>query len=410
MNKRRVTQFGLFSAACFVWYQWYKTKNVQETTSKSCTKYKRSDSAQRIHIIQLSHLNNDQLPKECCIDYYFKNLDKCDHKQLFDSCKHVFEILESIHNYSVEWLNQTLIRNCQTKVYISQNLQNHNNGSTVTSNNNDVSVISTSKTNDISSITVYFHHKNYTNPQNNKNISSQFVQQFIFHPEKLISISLAKNSDADTSANATSNMAKYCIMVGLNCQILGGVFNASKGSIYIGDNVTIQSNVYIEGPTIIGNGCEIRFGAYIRGNVILGNNVTIRSELKNVVILDGAELCHPGYCGDSICGYHSHFGNQVTTANLPFNINKNNRKSKKTIAIKVNDKWYDSERRKIGVILGDYSEIGCSSVTDPGTLIGRNCIVYPLTRLKKGIYKSNTIIKNKPMEMGIVQCVERRLL
>lgn len=186
--------------------------------------------------------------------------------------------------------------------------------------------------------------------------------------------------------------------------VLGGTFDVSDGSVYIGKNVRIEPNVFIKGPAIIGDGSTLRSGAYIRGDVITGQGVVLRGELKNALLLDHAELCHPGYCGDSICGFRSHFGNQVTTANL----NLFSSSSSGNLTIDVDGKRYDTGRRKIGVILGDHSQLGCSAVTDPCTLLLPNTVAYPLSRLRKGVYGPNQIIKNKPMEHGVLEIAPLR--
>lgn len=187
--------------------------------------------------------------------------------------------------------------------------------------------------------------------------------------------------------------------------VLGGTFDVSEGSILIDKNVRIEPNVFIKGPAIIGAGSTLRSGAYIRGDVIVGKRVVLRGELKNAIILDEAELCHPGYCGDSICGFKSHFGNQVTTANLSLM----SAMSDGNLCIECNGMTYDTGRKKMGVVLGDESQLGCSSVTDPCTLIQRNTIAYPLARLPKGIYGPNALIKNKPMQKGVLEIAELRL-
>ncbi|TMW57744.1 hypothetical protein Poli38472_014347 [Pythium oligandrum] len=183
--------------------------------------------------------------------------------------------------------------------------------------------------------------------------------------------------------------------------VLGGTFDVSEGSIHIGRNVRIEPNVYVKGPCIIGDHSTLRSGAYLRGDIIVGRHVVLRGEVKNALIMDHAELCHPGYCGDSVCGYKSHFGNQVTTANL--NLFSNS--GLQEIVVQSGNARYNTRRKKIGVILGDYAQLGCSSVTDPCTLIQRETVVYPLTRLPKGIYGPDVIIKNKPLERGVLEIV-----
>jgi hypothetical protein len=186
--------------------------------------------------------------------------------------------------------------------------------------------------------------------------------------------------------------------------VLGGTFDVSDGSILIDRNVRIEPNVFIKGPAIIGAGTTLRSGAYIRGDVIVGKRVVLRGEVKNAIILDEAELCHPGYCGDSICGFKSHFGNQVTTANLSLLSDM----SDSTLCIECDGAIYNTGRKKMGVVLGDESQLGCSSVTDPCTLIQRNTVAYPLARLPKGIYGPDAIIKNKPMQKGVLEIAALR--
>ena len=165
--------------------------------------------------------------------------------------------------------------------------------------------------------------------------------------------------------------------------------------------MVVEPGAFIRGPAIIDDHSTIRSGAYLRGNALIGKHVVLRCEVKNVVIMDKAEMFHPGYCGDSIIGYKGHFGNQVTTANLAM-VNADTQK------IRHEEVTYDTGCRKVGVILGDEAQLGCSVVTDPGTLLGPRTIVYPLTRLPKGIYGPDEIVKNKPLEKGIVERVRRR--
>lgn len=196
------------------------------------------------------------------------------------------------------------------------------------------------------------------------------------------------------------------VFVGAGALVLGGTFDLSDGSIHIGRDVRIEPNVYIKGPAIIGDDCTVRSGAYLRGDLITGRGVVLRGEVKNALIMDHAELCHPGYCGDSVCGVQSHFGNQVTTANL--NLFASSDGQKRNLTIAAGDQLYDSGRSKIGVVLGDNSQLGCSTVTDPCTLVQRDTVVYPLTRLRKGIYGPNVIIKNDPMAHGVLEIVPLR--
>lgn len=156
--------------------------------------------------------------------------------------------------------------------------------------------------------------------------------------------------------------------------------------VLIGDNVRIADTARIEGPTIISDGCELRHGTYIRGSVILGKGCVIgnSTEIKNSILMDGAQAPHYNYVGDSILGKGAHLGAGAICSNL--------RSDKKHVVIKVNDFSLDTGLRKLGAILGDGVEVGCGAVLCPGTVIGKNTTVYPLT-MARGVYPENCIIK-----------------
>ena len=159
-----------------------------------------------------------------------------------------------------------------------------------------------------------------------------------------------------------------------------------RHNIYVGKNVKIAENVVIEPPCIIGHGTEIRPGAYIRGSVITGENCVIgnSSEIKNALLLDKVAVPHYNYVGDSILGNHSHMGAGSICSNL---------KSDGKAVVIHGESEINTGLRKIGAILGDGADIGCGCVLNPGTIIGKNTSVYPLTMLR-GVYESNSIIKS----------------
>jgi NDP-sugar pyrophosphorylase family protein len=132
----------------------------------------------------------------------------------------------------------------------------------------------------------------------------------------------------------------------------------------------------------------------------------MRGELKNTVLLDKANFPHPSYVGDSVCGFMSHFGNQATAANLGIFEGLREGDERKNIVVKAGGKSYDLGKPKMGICLGDFSQVGCNSVSDPGTFLGPKTIVYSLTRITKGFYGPNEILKNKPMEHGVVERAE----
>ena len=159
----------------------------------------------------------------------------------------------------------------------------------------------------------------------------------------------------------------------------------SKG-VFIGKDVKIYPNVTIEAPAIIGCGSEIRPGAFIRGSVITGENCVIgnSTELKNCVLLDGVQVPHYNYVGDSILGNKAHMGAGSICSNL--------KADKKNVVIK-GDVNYETGIKKIGAILGDGADIGCGCVINPGTVVGKRTSVYPLTALR-GVYPEDSIVKS----------------
>lgn len=160
-----------------------------------------------------------------------------------------------------------------------------------------------------------------------------------------------------------------------------------KDGVYVGKNVKISDSARIDGPAIIGHNCTIRHGAYIRGNVILGECCTVgnSSEVKNSIFSDRAQAPHFNYVGDSILGSHAHLGAGAICSNL--------RSDQKPVTIKTAYEVIETGRRKLGAILGDSVEIGCGAVLCPGTVVGKNTTVYPLTTLR-GYYPDGCIVKS----------------
>lgn len=163
--------------------------------------------------------------------------------------------------------------------------------------------------------------------------------------------------------------------------------------VIVGENVKIYPNVTVEGPAVIGEGCEIRPGAFIRGSVIVGKKCVIgnSTEIKNSVLLDSVQLPHYNYVGDSILGNRVHLGAGSICSNL--------KSDRKNVIIHA-DTDIKTGLRKAGAFLGDGVEVGCGSVLNPGTVIGKNTSVYPLTSVR-GVYGANLIVK------GSGECVKR---
>ncbi len=162
-------------------------------------------------------------------------------------------------------------------------------------------------------------------------------------------------------------------------------FEEIKENVFVGKNVKISNLATIEAPAIIGNNCEIRPGAYIRGNVITGNNCVIgnSSELKNCILLNNVQVPHYNYVGDSILGNFAHMGAGSICSNLKSD-NKN------VVIHGITE--YETGQRKIGAFLADHADIGCGCVLNPGTIIGKNTSVYPLSCVR-GVIPENSIYK-----------------
>ena len=189
-------------------------------------------------------------------------------------------------------------------------------------------------------------------------------------------------------------------------RLLGAVVYPGEGDIYVGPDTLVEPAAGIKGPTIIMEANEIRQGTYLRGNVILGSNsggTAFRGELKNVVMMNDANFPHPSYLGDSLCGFSTHFGNQVTAANLGIFQGLRERAKRTNVVIAVDGTRYDLGLVKMGVVMGDLTQIGCSSVVAPGTLIGPNCVAYGLCNIDRGLYDAGTLFKNKAIGAKVIE-------
>lgn len=158
--------------------------------------------------------------------------------------------------------------------------------------------------------------------------------------------------------------------------------------VWISKSAKVAPTAFIGGPCIIGHNTEVRHCAFIRGSALVGEGCVVgnSTELKNVILFDCVQVPHYNYVGDSILGYKSHMGAGSITSNV---------KSDKTlVVIKTQDKSevLPTERKKIGAMLGDFVEVGCGSVLNPGTVIGRESNIYPLSSVR-GIVPEGSIYK-----------------
>jgi NDP-sugar pyrophosphorylase family protein len=157
--------------------------------------------------------------------------------------------------------------------------------------------------------------------------------------------------------------------------------------VWVAKDATVFPSAYIKGPCIIDHGTEVRQCAFIRGSAIVGKNAVVgnSTELKNVVLFDNVQVPHYNYVGDSILGFKAHMGAGSITSNV---------KSDKTlVVVKNGDEHIETKRKKFGAILGDNVEVGCNSVLNPGSVIGRGASIYPLSCVR-GVVPAGHIYKS----------------
>ena len=168
---------------------------------------------------------------------------------------------------------------------------------------------------------------------------------------------------------------------------LGADYEEVSPAVWVHKTAVVAPSAYLGAPCILGAGTEVRHCAYIRGSALVGENCVVGNsvELKNVILFDNVQVPHYNYVGDSILGYKSHMGAGSVTSNV---------KSDKTlVVVKNGDEKIETGLKKFGAMLGDYVEVGCNSVLNPGTVIGRHSNVYP-TSCVRGMVPENSIWKN----------------
>ena len=171
------------------------------------------------------------------------------------------------------------------------------------------------------------------------------------------------------------------------------LYDHPADSIWIAKSATVAPTAYIGAPAVIGEGSEVRHGAFIRGAALVGDGCVVgnSTELKNCILFDGVQVPHYNYVGDSVLGYKSHLGAGAITSNV---------KSDKGPVVVKPAVGYEkafvpisTEKKKFGAILGDFVEVGCNSVLNPGTVIGPHSNVYPLSSVR-GAVPSHAIFKS----------------
>ena len=169
---------------------------------------------------------------------------------------------------------------------------------------------------------------------------------------------------------------------------LGEEYTEVAPTVWVHKTATVAPTAYLGAPCIIGAGTEVRHCAFVRGSALVGENCVVGNsvELKNVILFDGVQVPHYNYVGDSILGHKSHMGAGAVTSNV---------KSDKTlVVVKNGEERLETGLKKFGAMLGDFVEVGCNSVLNPGTVIGRHSNVYPASCVR-GVVPENSIYKRQ---------------
>ena len=165
-------------------------------------------------------------------------------------------------------------------------------------------------------------------------------------------------------------------------------YDEIEENIWVAKTAKVAKTAYINGPVIIGENAEIRHCAFIRGSAIIGEGAVVgnSTELKNVILFNKVQVPHYNYVGDSILGYKAHMGAGSITSNV--------KSDKKLVIIKNKEAKLETGLKKVGAMIGDNVEVGCGSILNPGSIIGRNTNIYPLSSVR-GVVKENSIYKNQ---------------
>ena len=182
-----------------------------------------------------------------------------------------------------------------------------------------------------------------------------------------------------------NNIKNFILEIGP--QLPKDIYNNPKENVWIAKTARVADSASISGPAIIQENSEIRHCAFIRGNVIVGNKSVVgnSTELKNSILFNEVQVPHYNYVGDSILGFKSHMGAGSITSNV--------KSDKSLVCILFDGQKINTNLKKLGAIIGDYCEIGCNAVLNPGTIIGKNTSIYPLSMVR-GYIESDSIFKN----------------
>ena len=185
---------------------------------------------------------------------------------------------------------------------------------------------------------------------------------------------------------ALSKIEEFIIKLGNTLDL--SKYDKVEENIWIAKTAKVAPTAFIKGPAIIGENAEIRHCAFIRGKAIVGEGAVVgnSTELKNVILFNKVQVPHYNYVGDSILGYKSHMGAGAITSNV--------KSDKKLIIVKNRNEQIETGLKKFGAMLGDEVEVGCGSILNPGSVIGKNSNIYPLSSVR-GVVPEKSIYKNK---------------
>jgi UDP-N-acetylglucosamine diphosphorylase / glucose-1-phosphate thymidylyltransferase / UDP-N-acetylgalactosamine diphosphorylase / glucosamine-1-phosphate N-acetyltransferase / galactosamine-1-phosphate N-acetyltransferase len=174
-------------------------------------------------------------------------------------------------------------------------------------------------------------------------------------------------------------------------QLMGKPFISN--TVFIGSGTIVEQGAVIKGPAWIGERCHIRSGCYVRENVIVGDGVVMGNscEFKNCIVCDEAQVPHFNYVGDSILGFRAHLGAGVILSNVKLD--------HREISVAIDDGIVPTGLTKFGAIVGDRTEIGCNAVVNPGTVIGRDCIIYPSVNVRGVIPRAHIVKMRQELQM-----------
>lgn len=219
---------------------------------------------------------------------------------------------------------------------------------------------------------------------NTCNLSKAKTAVFFAFPER--SVAYRYIADFEYPWEAIAHISEFILDIGKS--LPESKYTKYGEDVWIANSASVAPSAVINGPCIIGVGADIRHSAFVRGCAVIGNSAVVGNscEIKNSILFDEVQIPHYNYVGDSILGYKSHMGAGAITSNV--------KSDKKNVVISFDDAKIETGMKKLGALVGDYVEIGCNSVLNPGTVIFGYSNVYPLSSVR-GVVPASSIYKNK---------------